>query len=209
MIGRKPTQRRFHTYLNPECPIEAGAQAIHGLTNESLQDKPKFAEVAADFLEFIQGAELLIHNAEFDRGFLDNELGLLGRPLLDQVCSGIVDTLKLARDLRPGRKNSLDALCKEFDVDNSGRQLHGALLDAELLAEVYLAMTRGQENLLMDLDETVPIAIQVNADGVSTPRIVLRASSAELLEHDRVLAEIAKASKGKCLWQADAESAAG
>ena len=211
MIGRKPTQRRFHTYLNPECPIEAGAQAIHGLTNEALQDKSKFAEVAADFLEFIQGAELLIHNAEFDRGFLDNELGLLGRPLLDQVCSGIIDTLKLARDLRPGRKNSLDALCKEFDIDNSSRQLHGALLDAELLAEVYLAMTRGQETLLMDLDEAVPVAMQVNANGTSTPRIVLRASSEELLEHDRVLAEIAKASKGKCLWQTEVnvEPAAG
>jgi len=209
MIGRKPTQRRFHTYLNPECPIEAGAQAVHGLTNEDLQDKPKFVEIAKDFLDFIQDAELLIHNAEFDRGFLDNELGLLGRPPLDQVCSGIVDTLKLARELRPGRKNSLDALCREFDIDNSGRHLHGALLDAELLAEVYLAMTRGQENLLMDLDEVVPAAAQNNAVGASAALLVLRASSEELLEHERVLSEIAKASKGKCLWQAESKQAVG
>lgn len=206
MVSRKPTQRRYHTYLNPECQIEAGAQAVHGLTNEDLQDKPKFAEIAADFLDFIQGAELLIHNAEFDRGFLDNELGLLGQPPLDQVCSGIVDTLKLARELRPGRKNSLDALCREFDIDNSGRQLHGALLDAELLAEVYLAMTRGQENLLMDLDEAVPAAAQHDAAGLSATLIVLRASSEELLDHERVLAEIAKASKGKCLWPTEQAS---
>jgi DNA polymerase-3 subunit epsilon len=203
MISRKPTQRRFHTYLNPECQIDAGAQAVHGLTNEDLQDKPKFADIAKDFLDFIQDAELLIHNAEFDRGFLDNELGLLGQPPLGQVCSGILDTLKLARELRPGRKNSLDALCKEFDIDNSGRQLHGALLDAELLAEVYLAMTRGQENLIMDLDEATPEASRNNSIGVSTPQFVLRASCEELLEHERILEEIAKASKGKCLWQSE------
>lgn len=203
MIGRKLTQRRFHVYLNPECPIEAGAQAVHGLTNEDLQDKPKFAEVAAEFIDFIQGAELLIHNAEFDRGFLDNELGLLGKPPLDQLCAGIVDTLLLARGLRPGRKNSLDALCREFGVDNSNRQLHGALLDAELLSEVYLAMTRGQETLLMDFDEAVPEIAQ-QASGNAAPRIVLRASAEELAEHERVLAEVDKASKGKCVWLAQA-----
>lgn len=202
MIGRKLTQRSYHVYLNPECQIEAGAQAIHGLTNEDLQDKPKFAEIAGEFVDFIQGAELLIHNAEFDRGFLDNELGLIGKPALGLICSGIVDTLKLARELRPGRKNSLDALCKEYAIDNSGRQLHGALLDAELLADVYLAMTRGQDNLIMDLDVAPAPDAQIPIEGFSAaPLCVLRASSEELLAHERVLAEISRESKGTCVWQ--------
>ncbi len=207
LISRKPTQRRYHAYLNPECQIDAGAQAVHGLTNEDLQDKPKFAEIAAEFIDFIQGAELLIHNAEFDRGFLDNEFGLMGQPPLSSICASVIDTLKLARELRPGRKNSLDALCREYAIDNSGRQLHGALLDAELLAEVYLAMTRGQENLIMELDDTPSPTAHLNVIGVSAPLIVLRASSEELAEHERVLAEIAKESKGKCMWLA--ESVAG
>ncbi len=203
LVGRKLTNRRFHHYLNPERPIEAGAQAVHGLTNEFLQDKPKFAEIAAEFQDFVRGAELVIHNAAFDLGFLNNELELLGRESLNQVCGGVTDTLRLARELRPGRKNSLDALCTEYAIDNSGRQLHGALLDAELLAEVYLAMTRGQENLIMDLDLAPTAGTQLLPPGERLALVVLRASAEELAEHARVLAEIAKESKGKCVWQAE------
>lgn len=203
LINRQVTQRRFHVYVNPDFEIDAGAQAVHGISNEMLADKPRFAEVAAEFIDFVSDSELLIHNAEFDRGFLDNEFALLGKPPLAQLVSTITDTLKMARELRPGRRNSLDVLCKEFEVDNSGRQLHGALLDAELLAEVYLAMTRGQENLLMELDMAPARQdgmLRMNAD-LPRPR-VLRASAEELTEHERVLAEISKESKGNCLWQA-------
>jgi len=200
LVGRKLTNRRFHQYINPERQIEAGAQAVHGLTNEFLQDKPRFAEIAAEFLDFIRGAELVIHNAAFDLGFLNNELGIMGQEPLSVVCGEVIDTLRLARELRPGRKNSLDALCSEYDIDNSGRQLHGALLDAELLAEVYLAMTRGQENLIMDLDMAPrPDGIMMPA-GNRLPLTVLRATPEELAENERVLAEIAKESKGKCVW---------
>ena len=200
LVGRKLTNRRFHQYINPERQIEAGAQAVHGLTNEFLQDKPRFAEIAAEFLDFIRGAELVIHNAAFDLGFLNNELEILGQEPLSTVCGEVIDTLQLARELRPGRKNSLDALCSEFAIDNSGRQLHGALLDAELLAEVYLAMTRGQENLIMDLDMMPkPEALTMPA-GNRPPLAVLRATPEELIENERVLAEIATESKGKCVW---------
>ncbi len=199
--NRKLTRRRYHVYLNPEFQISAAAQAVHGLSNEDLADKPKFAEIAAEFIEFIRDAELLIHNAEFDRGFLDNELALLGRPPLSEVTSNIVDTLKLARDLRPGRRNSLDALCKEFGIDNSGRQLHGALLDAELLAEVYLAMTRGQDSLLSEEDVAHPLLeTPQHFTTTAASRILLRATPEEEAEHTRLLEEINKESKGKCLW---------
>jgi len=140
--GRQLTGQRFHAYINPERVIDPGAIAIHGLTNEFLADKPKFADIAADFMEFVRGAELVIHNAAFDVGFLNNELGLLQHESIEQICGEVIDTLRMAREMRPGKKNNLNALCSEFGVDNSGRQLHGALLDAELLAEVYLAMTR-------------------------------------------------------------------
>jgi DNA polymerase-3 subunit epsilon len=202
LANRKTTQRRYHVYLNPEFEIDAAAQAVHGLSNEDLADKPKFAEIAKEFVEFIRGAELLIHNAEFDRGFIDNEFALLGWPPLDEVVVNIVDTLKMARDMRPGRRNSLDVLCKEFDIDNSGRQLHGALLDAELLAEVYLAMTRGQDSLLMDLDDGADSHAALLAEARALPRVVLRASAEERAEHARVLAGINKESKGQCLWLA-------
>ena len=198
--ARKLTQRRFHCYLNPERAIDAGAQAVHGLTNEFLQDKPKFAEIAAELVDFLRGGELVIHNAAFDMGFIDNELSLIGMESLSQICSGVVDTLRLAREMHPGRKHSLNALCAHFQVDNSGRTLHGALLDAELLAEVYLAMTRGQESLVMDLDAGPAEARAGEQGGLRPQVIVLRASVAELAEHERVLAEIARESKGKCLW---------
>jgi len=198
--GRQLTGQRFHAYLNPEREIDPGAIAIHGLTNEFLADKPKFAEIAGDFIEFIRGAELVIHNAAFDVGFLDNELGLAQLGNIEQLCSEVTDTLRMARDMRPGKKNNLNALCTEFGVDNSGRQLHGALLDAELLAEVYLGMTRGQNSLEIEFDSPV---VDYTAGGTRQrpPLLVLRASADELAEHARVLAEIAKESKGKCLWR--------
>jgi DNA polymerase-3 subunit epsilon len=201
LVGRKLTGRHFHRYLNPGRAIAAGAQAVHGLTDEFLADKPKFAEVVDEFLDFVAGAELIIHNAPFDVGFLDNELALLDREPLKAGVDNIVDTLKMARELRPGKKNSLDALCGEFGVDNSGRQLHGALLDAELLAEVYLGMTRGQESLMMDL-EMDAAEVAALTIGERPPIRVLAASADELAEHERVLGEIDKESKGKTLWRA-------
>ncbi len=204
LLNRKLTGKRFHRYLNPERPIAAGAQAVHGLTDEFLADKPKFAEIAEELLEFVAGAEVIIHNAPFDTGFLDYELGLIDRGPFKSACDAITDTLKMARDLRPGKKNSLDALCSEFGVDNSGRQLHGALLDAELLAEVYLAMTRGQESLVMDLDSGAAAIAFIK--GEHPPIRVVAAAAEELAEHERVLAEIDKESKGKTLWRALAPS---
>lgn len=201
LLDRKPTQRHYHVYLNPEFQVDAAAQAVHGLSNEFLADKPKFAEVARDFIRFIEGAEILIHNAEFDRGFIDNEFALMGLPALTTITAGIVDTLQLARDLRPGRRNSLDVLCKEFDVDNSGRQLHGALLDAELLAEVYLAMTRGQETLLMDLESVVETTHGHEIVLDMVPGIVLRANDEELAAHEQVLNELDKEHKNPSLWR--------
>jgi DNA polymerase-3 subunit epsilon len=204
LMGRQITGQRYHVYLNPERLV-ADSERIHGLSDEFLADKPKFAEIAADFMEFIRGAELVIHNAAFDVGFLNNELGLLKRENVEQLCSEVIDTLRMAREMRPGKKNNLNALCSEFGVDNSSRQLHGALLDAELLAEVYLAMTRGQNSLEMNFDSP---AVDYSLGGTRQrpPLVVLSASEAELADHDRVLAEIAKESKGKCLWR-DLETA--
>ncbi|HWU85555.1 MAG TPA: DNA polymerase III subunit epsilon, partial [Rhodocyclaceae bacterium] len=170
------------------------------ISNEFLVDKPRFNDIARDFVEFIRGAELVIHNAGFDVGFLNNELALAGLPPLEEVCAGVLDTLKLAREMRPGKKNSLDALCNEYGVDNSGRTFHGALLDAQLLAEVYLSLTRGQDSLLMDLDAPTTNAALTFEEGTRPVLRVLRASEDELAEHERVLQEIQKESKGKCLW---------
>ena len=203
LAGRRLTERRFHSYINPERDIDAGAMQVHGITNERVAGEPLFAAIAADLVEFIRGAELVIHNAAFDVGFLDSEFDRLGLDKVAEVCAGVTDTLRMAREMRPGKRNSLDALCKDFGIDNSGRQLHGALLDAELLAEVYLAMTRGQESLMMELDAPVAATAAV-AVGERAPLRVLRASAEELAEHERVLAEIAKESKGKCLWLAQA-----
>src|SRR5215831_17164195 len=152
ILSRQVTDRHFHRYLNPGRDIEEGAAKVHGMTREFLADKPRFAEVAKDFVEYVRGAELIIHNADFDVEFLDLELGLAGGGrLLDHIAK-VTDTLALARELHPGKKNSLDALCERYLIDNSHRTLHGALLDARLLAECYLAMTRGQESLVMDLE---------------------------------------------------------
>ncbi len=206
LVDRKPTGRRLHRYLNPEREVPIEAQRIHGLTDEFLADKPKFRDVAAELADFIRDAELVIHNASFDMEFLNVEFGLLRNPDMESaraICAAVVDTLKMARDLRPGKRNSLDALCSEYGVDNSNRQFHGALLDAELLAEVYLAMTRGQESLVMELDEPAAEIATLTLGSRPTLRVV-RAGADELAEHDRVLREIDKASKGQCLWSGSA-----
>lgn len=202
LVGRKQSKRTFHQYLNPDREIDPGAQAVHGISNEFLADKPRFNEVANDFIEFIRGAELVIHNAGFDVGFLNNELSLAGLPPLEEVCAGVLDTLKLAREMRPGKKNSLDALCNEYSIDNSGRTFHGALLDAQLLAEVYLSLTRGQDSLLMDLDAPAATAAFEFAQHARPVLRVLRASDDEIAAHEKTLQEINKESKGSCLWLA-------
>jgi DNA polymerase III subunit epsilon len=202
LLNRKLTGRRFHRYLNPEREVEAGALAVHGLTNEFLQDKPKFRDIVAEFIEYIRDSELVIHNAAFDVGFLNNELSLLGMLPLQDVTTGVVDTLKMAKELHPGRRNSLDALCERYQVNHAHRTLHGALLDAELLSEVYLSMTRGQESLIMDLDQ-VGDSGTVAVDAALRAQLrVVYATAMELAAHDRVLEEISIESKGKCLWLA-------
>jgi DNA polymerase-3 subunit epsilon len=196
--GRKVSLRRFHRYLNPEREIDAGATAVHGLTYERLQNEPKFADIAASFLEFIGDAELLIHNAPFDIGFLNHELERLGLPQLKNV---VIDTLKMAREMHPGKKNSLDALCNRYEIENSHRSLHGALLDTELLAEVYFAMTRGQKSLLGDDDQ--PSTRMLTRLNPNTPRPgirVLQASECEINDHKQQLEVINKESKNNCLW---------
>ncbi|MDO8811191.1 MAG: DNA polymerase III subunit epsilon [Gallionella sp.] len=197
--GRKLSVRRFHRYLNPEREIEAGAVAVHGLTYERLQNEAKFADIAASFMEFIEGAELIIHNAPFDMSFINHELNLIGLPPLQNA---VMDTLKIAREMHPGKKNSLNALCSRYEIDNSHRSLHGALLDTELLAEVYFAMTRGQESLLGD--DRAPKVRQpaVLSTDASRPKLrVLEPSVEELAEHAQQLLDIDKASKGACLWK--------
>lgn len=203
LVGRRPTGRTFQRYLNPEREMEPGAAEVTGLTLEFLVDKPRFAEVVDEFLAFVAGAELVIHNAEFDVGFINHELRLLGDAYgtLERH-AGVLDTLKLARELYPGQRNSLDALCKRLGVDNKHRQLHGALLDAELLADVYLAMTSGQTGFGFDAGRAVPEDAEAlpesAADGSA---IVLEAGAAELEAHAALMAKIAGKS-GKTLWPA-------
>ncbi len=199
LSDRKVSDRSFHRYLNPEREIDEGAASVHGLTLDRLQNEPKFAEIAPAFLEFIRGAELIIHNAPFDMGFLNAELTRAGLLPLENP---VIDTLKVAKDLHPGKKNNLNALCDRYLIDNSHRVLHGALLDTELLAEVYLAMTRGQESLLgEETDSHDDQADMANEDRVRlTVRVVL-ASDDEMALHIQQLAEIDKASKGSCLWK--------
>lgn len=209
IVGRKLTGRRLHRYLNPGREIDPGAQAVHGITAEFLADKPKFAEIAGELIDVIRDAELVIHNAAFDIGFLDNEFGLAGLAPIGELCSGVVDTLKLAKELNPGKRASLDVLCDRYAVDNSGRTLHGALLDAELLAEVYLAMTRGQETLVMDLDSPRDAADAPSMAGERMPLRVLRATDEELAAHERLLDDIALESKGRCIWRPAADGAVG
>ncbi|RFC36960.1 MAG: DNA polymerase-3 subunit epsilon [Candidatus Nitrotoga sp. LAW] len=202
LCNRKVSDRRFHRYLNPEREIDAGAAEVHGLTLERLQDEPKFAEIAPALLEFIRGAELIIHNAPFDVGFLNKELELTGLPALNNYCASVIDTLKLAKELHPGKKNNLNALCDRYQIDNSHRTLHGALLDTELLAEVYLSMTRGQKSLLDDgSNEQEEEPTMVFADLSRLKLRVLPANDDELAQHAQQLADIDKASKGTCMWK--------
>src|SRR6185295_6165629 len=202
IIDRRIGEQRFHAYLNPERDIEEGASRVHGLTREDLAGKPKFAEIAPAFLGFIRGAELIIHNADFDVEFLDMELGQakLG-PLRDHVAR-VTDTLAQARELHPGKKNSLDALCERYFVDHSNRTLHGALLDARLLAECYLAMTRGQESLVMELETPAAAA----AAAALMPRdlanlMVLPALPEEVALHEQYLEAMEKESKKPAVWR--------
>ena len=201
LVNRKLTGNKLHLYVNPERESHEEAFKVHGISNEFLRDKPKFAQVADEVLAFIQGAELIIHNAPFDIGFLNRELSLLAKPPLHTCVSGVIDTLLMAKEMFPGKRNSLDALCARLEVDNSGRQLHGALLDAELLAEVYINMTRGQDALLMDSrsDATAQTAGS-QVDFSSLTLQVLVANEQELQAHASVLAEIDKASGGNTVW---------
>jgi len=203
MLRRKFTGNNRHLYVNPGRDSHEEALKVHGITSEFLKDKPRFEEIVDDLLAYLSGAHLVIHNAPFDLGFLNMELALLGRPKLETVVASVTDSLVMAKELFPGKRNSLDALCDRLEVDNSGRALHGALLDAELLADVYLNLTRGQNTLLVD-DAQVS-----DASGHSKPLMDLRgfqlpvisATEQELAAHEVVLAEIDKASGGKTVWR--------
>jgi DNA polymerase-3 subunit epsilon len=199
--NRMLTGNNFHRYINPERDSEEGALAVHGLTTEFLRDKPKFAEIAAELRDYIQGAEVIIHNAPFDLGFLNHEFKLLGLPSFTDHVSGVIDTLVNAKEMRPGKRNSLDALCDFYGVSNSHRKLHGALLDAELLADVYLNMTRGQNSLSMDLEVEVAEGGPALEAVARAEVIILRASDEELAEHESVLGGLDKAVKGSCIWR--------
>ena len=214
LLNRRPTGNTFHRYLNPERDSAQGALEVHGLTTEFLADKPffaavvlallistlKFVDVVDAFCDFVAGAEVIIHNAAFDVAFLDEELARLARPAFSEHCGSVVDTLAMARELHPGKRNSLDALCERYEVSNAHRTLHGALLDAELLADVYLAMTRGQESLMIDIAPR----ITVEAGWVAVDRsalIVIRADDDELLAHAATLDAIAKESRKTPVWR--------
>jgi len=203
MVNRRLTGNHLHRYVNPDRDIDAGAMRVHGITPEFLQDKPRFVDIAREFVDFIQGAELIIHNAPFDVGFLNMELGLLDMPLLPNWCDSVTDTLAMAKALRPGQRNNLDALCKHYAVDNTARTLHGALLDCELLAAVYLALTRGQESLSIGLEVRSAAADQAAAHARPRP-VLLPATGEELAVHASQLEDIAKESNGACLWREDA-----
>lgn len=205
LINRRLTGRTFHCYLNPDRQIDDGAIEVHGITNEMLADKPRFADVVGDFIEFVAGAELIIHNAPFDVAFLNHELGLCGHEMRIEGMCRVLDTLKLAREMHPGQKNSLDALCRRYNVDNTHRTFHGALLDAEILADVYLAMTGGQTSL--SLGSNAPNSNERQAEGVRRldavrpPLKVVRASAEEMAAHESRLTAIDKASGGNCVWK--------
>jgi DNA polymerase-3 subunit epsilon len=205
VVARRFTGNHFHRYVNPGRAVEEGALRVHGITNEFLQDKPRFADVAAEFLEYVRGAELVIHNAAFDVEFLNAELEKLGLEPIANHVAAVLDTLGAARELHPGKKNSLDALCERYQIDNSHRTLHGALLDATLLAEVYLAMTRGQESLAIGLEAPAAVLDVAIAFSGERPRIILQPASAEeLAEHARLLESIAQETRGKLVWEVEA-----
>ena len=211
LINRRASNNRYQQFINPEREIDAGAMEVHGITNEQLASKPKFSDIARDFLEFIKGAELIIHNAPFDIGFLNNELFQMANGAsprrIEDFCS-VLDTLKLARNMHPGQKNDLDSLCKRYKVDNSHRTLHGALLDAEILADVYLAMTGGQTGLFEDTHSPLKSATStVTATDIRRldsrrPKLpVIKPSAEELAAHQDWLDELDKKSGGQCVWK--------
>lgn len=209
LVNRKLTGNNRHFYLNPERDSHEEALKVHGLTSEFLRDKPKFEAVVEDLLEYLKESEIIIHNAPFDVGFLNKELSLIGRPLFNEYVLSVTDTLLMAKEMFPGKRNSLDALCVRLGVDNSGRTLHGALLDAELLADVYINLTRGQDALLIDVGSTESTGhsvVQIDLAGVQLP--VLLANEQEIAAHEDVLGQIDKASGGKTLWRIQSESRA-
>jgi DNA polymerase III subunit epsilon len=202
LYARKLTGNNLHFYFNPERDSHEDALRVHGISNEFLRDKPKFAELAEDILSYVQDAEIIIHNAAFDIGFLNKELERLGKPPFKDHVSGVIDTLAMAKEMFPGKRNSLDALCDRLEVDNSGRTLHGALLDAELLADVYINMTRGQEALIMESVDTASEKTTVVSRDLSQFVLpVLAANEQEIAAHDEVLAQMDKASGGKTVWR--------
>ena len=204
ILNRRSTGSHYHQYVKPDRDIDEGAIEVHGITNEFLNDKPRFADIVNEFLGFISGAELIIHNAPFDVGFINNELRLLGseQQKLEEICT-ITDTLAIARHKHPGLKNNLDALCKRYGVDNTQRQLHGALLDAEILADVYLLMTGGQITLAFtdendDQQQNVQVISRIQKNRPNLK--VIEATELECGEHQRILKMLDKSSKGKCIW---------
>ena len=209
LMHRKLTGRNFHYYINPERESHEEALNVHGITSEFLQDKPKFAHIVDEFLAYVKGADVIIHNAPFDLGFLNKELELAGHPPFKEHVGQVMDTLAMAKEIYPGKRNSLDALCERLGVSNAARTLHGALLDAELLADVYINLTRGQEGLLMDQDELMDASGKpAGRRDYSQLRLpVITPTEEELLAHEGVLDLIDKASGGKTLWRTAASSA--
>lgn len=205
LINRRLTENRFHVYLNPQRKIDQGALDVHGISNDFLADKPRFKDIVDDLLGFISAAELVIHNASFDVGFLNHELALLGEDYGKvEDYSSILDTLQIARTKHPGQRNSLDALCKRYSIDNSRRELHGALLDAEILADIYLVMTGGQTSLLAEFDDQ-PLPVESIANkrdvAINPKRKVIYCTEEENKAHESRLAAIEKSSGGRCLWK--------
>jgi DNA polymerase-3 subunit epsilon len=202
MFNRKLTGHNLHFYLNPERDSHEDALRVHGITNEFLKDKPKFAQVVDQFLDYIAGAEIIIHNAPFDIGFLNKELELQGRPRFTTFIEGVTDTLVMAKEMFPGKRNSLDSLCDRLEVDNSGRTLHGALLDAELLADVYINMTRGQDALLMEVESEGSEKRTLEVVDLSRFKLpVIVATEQELTLHADLLTQLDKSSGGKTVWR--------
>jgi DNA polymerase-3 subunit epsilon len=202
MIERKLTGNNYHVYLNPDRDSEEGALAVHGLTTAFLSDKPRFADVVTDFMEYVKGAEIIIHNAPFDLGFLNSELDKLGMPKFEESVGTIIDTLVQAKELHPGKRNSLDSLCDRYEISNSHRVLHGALLDAEILAEVFLAMSRGQNSFSIEVEEQKQEFSEQDDDVIaeSFQIKVISAQGIELEEHTKNLASLDKEVRGKCIW---------
>ena len=187
IINRRPTNNSFHFYVNPDRGIDPAAQEVHGITLDFLQHKPRFTEIASDFIKFVKDATLIIHNAPFDIGFINMELGLIEKPPIEEAVENVIDTLKMAKDMRPGQRNSLDALCRFYNINNSQRSLHGALLDAQLLAEVYLAMTRGQEDLMIDFQYNGSDIVGEKNAKRPTNLFILKANDEELKSHEAYL----------------------